>query len=219
MVERRADVPVLGGLKRFLENRPPPRLGEACEMCRASIPDDHAHVVNLEDRALMCACRACFLLFTHEGAARGRYRAVPDRFARAPVGLTDAHWDALQIPVGIAFFFFNSSLGRTVAFYPSPAGATESELPLETWEELSREQPLLAGLTADVEALLVSRGVAGYEGYLVPITSCYELVAVIRKHWRGFDGGEQARREIAAFFDRLRERCAGPPGGGGGWVS
>ena len=36
----------------------------------------------------------------------------------------------------MAFFFFNSSLGRMAAFYPSPAGATESLLPLATWEEI-----------------------------------------------------------------------------------
>ena len=29
---------------------------------------------------------------------------------------------ALVIPVGLAFFFGNSQLGRTVAFYPGPAG-------------------------------------------------------------------------------------------------
>ena len=81
---------------------------------------------------------------------------MPERYLYAPgLILTDAQWNSLQIPVGIAFFFFNTSLGRMVVFYPSPAGATESLLSLETWDELARTNPLLATLAADVEALLV----------------------------------------------------------------
>ena len=42
--------------------------------------------------------------------------------------------EEFQIPVGMAFFFFNSALGRVTGFYPSPAGATESLLPLAAWQ-------------------------------------------------------------------------------------
>jgi hypothetical protein len=110
--------------------------------------------------------------------------------------------------VGIAFFFFNTSLDRTVAFYPSPAGATESLLSLETWDELARTNPLLTTFAADVEALLVRsvqrRG--GFECYIVPIDACYELVGRIRRRWKGFDGGEDAWTEIDAFFAEVRAR-------------
>ena len=41
------------------------------------------------------------------------------------------------------------------AFYPSPAGATESLLPLTAWEEIVRENPALREMQPDVEALLV----------------------------------------------------------------
>ena len=41
-----------------------------------------------------------------------------------------------QIPIGLAFFMRSSVSGGVVAFYPSPAGATESELSLEAWDEL-----------------------------------------------------------------------------------
>ena len=55
-----------------------------------------------------------------------RYRAVPDRYLAFPdFALSRRKWEALQIPVGFAFFFRNSDLDRTVAFYPGPAGATE----------------------------------------------------------------------------------------------
>ena len=41
----------------------------------------------------------------------------------------------VMLVVGLAFFFRNSALDRTVAFYPGPAGATESELDLKAWNE------------------------------------------------------------------------------------
>ena len=53
----------------------------------------------------MCTCRGCGLLFTAD-AAHQRYRAVPDRFLSFPdFELTEAEWDSLDIPVGLAFFF------------------------------------------------------------------------------------------------------------------
>ena len=60
----------------------------------------------------------------------------------------------LQIPVSVAFFFVNSTLDRVAAFYPSPAGATESLLSLDTWDEVVAANPELATLAPDVEAFL-----------------------------------------------------------------
>jgi Family of unknown function (DUF5947) len=194
-------------LKRFLA-RKPPSTGEACDLCGVPIVEPHPHVVALDTRRLLCCCRACYLLFTHQGAAGGKYRAVPERYQRLlDAQVSERQWDALQIPVGIAFFFVNSTLGRTVAFYPSPAGATESQLPLDTWSEIVDANPALSSLEPDVEALLVEKTADGYDGYLAPIDACYELVGVIRRHWKGFDGGQEARERIGAFFAGLRERC------------
>jgi Family of unknown function (DUF5947) len=196
-------------LKRFVEPQSKPRSKEKCEFCGVEIVEKHSHAVNTETRNLLCVCRPCYLLFTHEGAARGKFKAIPERYFYAPgLILTDAQWNRLQIPVGIAFFFFNTSLGRMVVFYPSPVGATESLLSLETWDELARTNPLLTTLAADVEALLVRsvqrRG--DFECYIVPIDACYELVGRIRRRWKGFDGGEDAWTEIAAFFAEVRAR-------------
>jgi hypothetical protein len=200
-------------LRRFLQSPPsgeapdPGRAVERCEFCGEPLPSEHGHVVSLESRALACACRACHLLFLPEGAAAGKYRAVPDRYRllSGPV-FTQAQWDQLQIPVGMAFFFHNSSLGRAVAFYPSPAGATESLLALDAWADVVRQNPPLATLAPDVEALLARRRAAGFEGFIAPIDACYELVGRIRLTWKGFDGGEEAHREIEAFFSGLRAR-------------
>jgi hypothetical protein len=41
---------------------------------------------------------------------------------------------------------------------------------------------------------------------VVPIDACYELVGLVRMHWKGFDGGEEAWAAIGGFFDAVRER-------------
>jgi hypothetical protein len=102
--------------------------------------------------------------------------------------------------------FHNSALNRTLAFYPSPAGAAESALPLETWDEIVASNPALRTLAPDVEALLVRRARTRSEYYIVPIDVCYELVGLMRRHWKGFDGGEEARQAIDGFFERVHER-------------
>jgi hypothetical protein len=183
-------------------------------MCDGPIPEAHQHVVDLSSRTLMCTCRACYLLFTAEGAEL-RYRAVPDRYLSFPdFRLGPGQWDELEIPVGLAFFFHNSSLGRTVAFYPGPAGATESELPLDAWSSVLSENPQLSAMRPDVEALLVrtpGRGSGEVTCHLVPIDACYELVGQLRSVWRGFDGGQDARATIEAFFAKVAARSKPAP--------
>ncbi|ROQ76553.1 DUF5947 family protein [Streptomyces laculatispora] len=194
-------------LLRLSRDRPPPLAGERCEMCAEPIGESHSHVVNLDSRALMCGCRACYLLFTDE-AAQLRYRAVPERYLHfAGLTVDGRAWDELQIPVGLAFLFRNSVQDRMVAFYPGPAGATESELPLDAWAAVVESSPELAGLRPDVEALLIRRTPgSGGSCHLVPIDACYELVGQLRTLWRGFDGGSEARTAMEAFFARVAER-------------
>ncbi|AFM16895.1 hypothetical protein Mycch_2112 [Mycolicibacterium chubuense NBB4] len=198
-------------LARIRAGRGTPRAqGELCEMCAEPIADEHQHVVNVEDRQLMCVCRGCYLLFT-DTAAELRYRAVPDRYLAFPDFAMDRRqWEALQIPVGLAFFFSNSSLGRTVAFYPGPAGATESELDLRAWDEVRTVDPRVDSPAADTEALLVrvpeDRDGAP-QAYLLPIDACYEFVGRLRMLWRGFDGGQEVRDYLEEFFGLLDARA------------
>jgi Family of unknown function (DUF5947) len=204
--------PPLAALRRVTQARPQAVAGERCEMCAAPIGDEHSHVVNLDSRGLMCTCRPCYLLFTDEQATL-RYRAVPERYLSFGEFALDARaWDELQIPVGLAFLFRNSVQERTIAFYPSPAGATESELPLEAWERIVDHNPALAALRADVEALLVRR-TDGPNGscYLVPIDACYQLVGTLRMLWRGFDGGQEAHRAMEEFFADVEQRSRPAP--------
>ncbi|MGZ4658390.1 MAG: DUF5947 family protein [Blastococcus sp.] len=207
----------LAVLTRISVTRPAPDPQERCEMCAEPIAEEHQHVVDLAGRGLLCTCRPCYLLFTAEDAEL-RYRAVPDRYLSFPdFALGSGQWDELEIPVGLAFFFRNSVLDRTVAFYPGPAGATESELPLGAWDAIVAANPALGTLRPDVEALIVrlpdrTPGVPG--SFLVPIDRCYELVGALRLAWRGFDGGQEARALLEEFFGDLAARSAPAPGGG-----
>jgi hypothetical protein len=202
----------LAVLQRIRATRPRPvvRAGERCELCTEEINDEHGHLVDLHARNLLCACRGCYLLFTSYGAGGAHYRAVPDRYVAFPdFQLSAGQWDSLQIPVSVAFFFLNSALDRVAGFYPGPAGATESELSLDTWEEVVAANPQLATLQPDVEAFLVRArpNQGGAECFLVPIDACYELVGQLRRLWRGFDGGPDAHGELDAFFDRVRAKA------------
>jgi Family of unknown function (DUF5947) len=192
-------------LKRVLAG--PGARDEACDFCNSALDERHTHLVDLHSRALLCVCRPCGLLFSPEGAGQGRYRSVPDRCQSLGDGPIPA-WDLFEIPVGVAFFFFNSTLGRLAAMYPGPAGATESLIDLNGWTEVTSAHPAIAAMAPDVEALLLRRTPGHQECYLVPIDVCYELVGLLRRHWKGFDGGEEAARAMDAFFSRIENRAA-----------
>ncbi|MFI5798479.1 DUF5947 family protein [Streptomyces sp. NPDC051677] len=195
------------GLRRFVTERAPQP--ERCELCTVTVPADHRHLVDTEKRALVCACAACALLMEQPGAAAGRFRTVPARYLTDPAHrLDESAWDTLQIPVGVAFLFRNAALDRLVALYPSPAGATESELEPAAWTEVLGGSRLAALLEPDVEALLLLRRADGHcECHLVPIDVCYELVGRMRLLWQGFDGGAEARAALDAFFTDVARRA------------
>ena len=194
----------LGGRWLGSQRQEDPPGTERCEMCQTILDGWHGHLVDMDKRSIACACRACYLLFTHEGAAGGRYKAVPERICHDPARpLAGTDWNELQIPVAMAFFFFNSALGRVVAGYPSPGGVTECELDLEAWDRLAAAYPLLASMAPDTEAIFVHKD----EVFLIPIDMCYSLVGELRMYWQGFDGGAEAREALAAFLAGLRRRA------------
>jgi Family of unknown function (DUF5947) len=172
---------------------------ERCELCSAPIAAAHRHLLDLSTRELMCACRACTTLFDRGAAGGGHYRLVPERRRRLDQRvLSDAAWEQLRLPVDLAFFLRSSAEERAMAFYPGPLGATECLLTIEI--------DALDELEEDVEALLVNRAQGAREHWLVPIDDCFELVGLIRTHWRGLTGGSDVWREIAGFFEDLERR-------------
>jgi hypothetical protein len=52
----------LASLRRFARPRP---LRERCDLCDADLADEHAHLLELSNRRLVCACDACAILFDH----------------------------------------------------------------------------------------------------------------------------------------------------------
>jgi hypothetical protein len=181
---------------------------EHCELCSEVIPPQHRHLIDLDSRELMCACRACTILFDRKAAGGKHYQLVPDRRLRLDgFDLDDAGWADLRIPVEMAFFFRLGREDRMVALYPSPAGPTESLLELDSWEDLERRNPVLRTLEPDVEALLVNRARGARDHYLVPIDDPFRLVALIRTGWRGLTGGKEVWEQIEGFFAELSKKA------------
>jgi hypothetical protein len=198
----------LARLARGSEPAAPPQAEELCEFCGEPIPAEHRHLIDLEKRELKCACRACVILFDRREAGGSHYRLLPERRLRIDgFKLDEEVWAELQIPVEMAFFFHSGAVDRVVAFYPSPMGATESQLELAAWDRLLRENPILTALEPDVEALLVNRARGARQFFLVPVDECYRLVGLIRSRWRGLSGGREVWDEIEAFFTALSERA------------
>jgi hypothetical protein len=189
-------------LRQFVQSRP---VKEQCELCGVALGYHHQHLLDPTNRQLLCACDACALLFDNQAATR--FLRVPLDIRFLPdFQLSEAVWDSLLIPVNMAFFFYDSQAGKMTAFYPSPAGPTESLLNLEAWNDLVHDNPLLKDIQPDVEALLVNRVKVGHEYYLAPIDKCYELVGLIRSYWKGLSGGPEVWQEIERFFVALKQR-------------
>jgi hypothetical protein len=207
--ERRLDYEnAFAALRQFARKRKP---AERCELCSQELTSEHPHLIELAARKMVCACDACALLF--DGRAGAKYKRVSRRVqSLKSFHLSDGQWDSLMIPINMAFFFNSSVDNRVVVLYPSPAGAVESLLSLEAWQEIVQDNPALAGMDTDAEALLVnrvgkSRADVPAEYYLVPIDECYKLVGLIRTHWRGLSGGTEVWREIGRFFADLKNRA------------
>ncbi|GAC1428217.1 MAG: DUF5947 family protein [Terriglobales bacterium] len=198
----------LGALRQFI-GRKRDRNVERCELCSAEVAAEHPHLIEPGTRKLLCTCHPCAILFSGMGT---RYKRVPRRvLTLADFRLSDGQWESLMIPISMAFFFRSTPDARVVAFYPSPAGATESLLPLETWKDIEVANPVLNAMESDVEALLVNRvgrvrGFAEPEYYVLPIDECYKLVGLIRANWRGLSGGTEVWQHIGHFFEALRQR-------------
>jgi hypothetical protein len=193
----------MSSLRQFVR----PRVAEErCDLCGAGIRAGHRHLADPKARKIICACKACSLLFSGQQSAR--FRLVPEKVRALPdFELTEAQWQRLAIPIDLAFFYRSTPDRRLMAFYPSPAGATESLLPLEAWNEIAAANPVLETMEPDVEALLVNRIARPPLLFIAPIDACYELVGLIRMKWRGFSGGAEVWSAIGDYFDRLKERA------------
>jgi hypothetical protein len=181
---------------------------ERCDLCGAGIQEKHNHLLQLTERRILCVCASCWA----EGAANPELRPAGTRVLwLQEFDLPDELWARLEVPIGLAFFMRSTATGGVVALYPSPAGATESELDLAAWDELVRLNPVLETLEADAEALLVNRISDQPQFAIAPIDECYALVGAIKAGWEGISGGDAVERAVPAFFDELRGRARVEP--------
>ena len=185
---------------------------ERCELCAAVVPAEHRHLMDLDRHTVLCACRACTVLFDASAAGGRHYRLVPAVSQRLDdFRLDDETWETLGVPVNLAFFVREAGSGRVVASCPSPVGITHAAVDVAAWRRVESDNPRLTELEPDVEALLVHRARGAREHWRAPIDVCFRLAAIVRRHWKGLGGGTVVWAEIDRFFSALEKGDAAWP--------
>jgi hypothetical protein len=177
---------------------------EACDLCGIGLGEDHRHLLALVERRIICSCETCWAMRSGEGD----YRPTGNRTVWLPdLRLPDDLWAGFQIPIGLAFFMESTVTACVVAMYPSPGGATESELHFESWARMQQLNPVLATLEPDIEGLIANRLSDPPSYVIAPIDRCYELTGTVKAHWEGISGGTAVQAAIDAFFARLEKKA------------
>ncbi|MFG2132938.1 DUF5947 family protein [Streptomyces sp. NPDC048751] len=187
---------------------------EQCDLCAEPLPTGHPHrhVLQPASGTVSCACRACAVLFDHGATSAGGYRLLPQERRRLDgLHIDDAVWAGLGVPVSLAFFTRSAETGEVTAAYPSPLGALRAIVPADSWQQVEQGHPDLPEHVTDVTALLVHRARGAAEHWLVPLDDCYRLVAVVRAHWKGLDGGPEVWQRVEDFFVDLIEPTEATP--------
>jgi Family of unknown function (DUF5947) len=193
----------IAALRRFAAPRQVP---ERCNLCGVRLSFEHRHLLEMANRHIICTCDPCALRF--QNVIDGRFKLIPrDAFALPNFQLADEQWENLALPINLVFILRHSPDDKIVAFYPSPAGATESLLSLNAWEQIAMENPSIRCMEPDVETLLINRVTTSRRYFIAPIDMCFELVGLIRLHWKGLSGGSLVWKEVDGFFARLTSRA------------
>jgi hypothetical protein len=174
---------------------------EFCDLCGIAIPEDHRHLLHLVERRIVCTCEACWGMRSGEGD----YRPTGQRTMwLSELEVPDDLWASFQVPIGLAFFMRSTVTECVVAMYPSPAGATESELHFESWSRMLELNPVLARMEPDIEGLIVNRLAEPPAYVIAPIDRCYALTGTVKASWEGISGGSGVEEAVARFFEGLR---------------
>jgi len=209
-VANRRRAMMVSGLRGLAKPKPPEAgpgddAQERCDLCETTVPPDHRHMLNTYERQIVCVCESCWALRSGDDDFRptGTRTLWLEDFE-----LPEELWAQFRIPIGLAFFMHSSVTDCIVAMYPSPAGATESELHFETWNRLADMNPVLRDLEPDAEALIVNRMSDPPVFAIAPIDRCYMLVGIVKMAWEGISGGDGLEDAIQAYFDELRSVAA-----------
>ena len=197
--------------RRAGASRAPQPRRERCELCGEQIADAHGHVVDLEHRSL-CAPAAAATSCSPPTAPVGRSSApCPTATVAFPdVRLTPAQWDALQIPVSVAFFFVNSVARPGRRLLPEPGGRHRVAAAARRVGRRRRGQPGARRRWPRRRGVPRARRRRERRGRVLPRADRRLLragrpaapaVAGLRRRRRG------ATRALDAFFDRVRARA------------
>jgi hypothetical protein len=201
-----------GAFERLIREAAAGERAPSCDLCALPLDDPHRHLLDTRPDEgaenggvpggdLLCACRACGLLFAPDGVEQGRYLAVPDRRIR----LDPVPTDRLGVPVGLAFFV-PAPNGTVSAHYPSPAGVGRWEVDSGAWRELAAERTELSEVAPLVQALTVNTVRGREQHWVLPLDDCFRLVALVRREWHGLSGGSRVWTAVDDFFANLTER-------------
>jgi hypothetical protein len=177
---------------------------ERCEVCGVPIGPGHRHLLHLLERRILCACEPCWAMRSGDGDLRPTGQRT---VWLSDLDVPDDVWAAFRIPIGLAFFMESTVTGCVVALYPSPGGATESELRFDQWDRMRALHPALATLEPDIEGLIADRLTEPPTYVIAPIDRCYELTGTVRAHWSGISGGDAVGAAVDAFFAQLRAQA------------
>ena len=180
----------------------PVRESAGCELCPIGIGVNHRHLLNLEERRIVCVCETCWSMRSGDAEFRptgGRVLWLED------FTMPEELWAAFQIPIGLAMIMRSGLDDEMVTLYPSPAGVTEAELDALAWTRMTTDNPLLHDLVPDTEALIINRLANPPQHVIAPLDDCYRLVGMIKSRWSGISGGPELSATVAEFFDGLRE--------------
>ena len=163
-VAARRQAELIASLRRLTrpsagQSRPaPPAAGavEVCDLCGKELDPDHRHLLHLTERQHPLRLREL------RRAARRRPRAAADRHADRLARRLRPARRALgrrsRSRSGSPSSSTRARSGGIVALYPSPAGATESELDLDAWSRAAERRTRCSmSLEPDAEALIVNR--------------------------------------------------------------
>jgi hypothetical protein len=206
MTSAGAIAPAIRALRAFVAAPPAPA---RCGLCGTAIPahPTHAHLFDTRRRRVECACGACTLLFGADD--RAAYRRLPTRVELLPPSrLTDGDWQALGVPIRLAFFVARAP-NAVECVYPSPAGPVASTLGAEEAAQLAAAYPGFRALVPDVEALLLAELAERRAAFRLPIDECYRLVGLARRHFVGGSGGAAWWAAFDAWLAELARRAGG----------
>ena len=196
---------LVAGLRRFARGAarraadPAAARASTASCARSSLAEDHRHLLDLEERRIVCVCPNCWSMRSGDASSGRRLaHAWLDDFE-----LSDELWAAFQIPIGLAFFMRSRRPAGSSAV-PEPGGRHRVRARPRAWDRARGGQPGARAARARRRGADRQPPARPAAYAIAPIDRCYRLVGIIKANWEGISGGARSRRRRRRFFDDLR---------------